>query len=297
MARGAANQRRIALSWRTHGDSNAERGPRAGLYSAQDHETCMNPTVPSQKRKGIALRAWIFRLTFAAMLLALSIWGITLCQEIFRVPIGPGSLPSDSSFASLGAWATWILFFGPVAAIGLVMTWSTLRKEGAFDRLASWLSGRLGRSDGSLASTDQAGAHVPGDGTHHPRGPENLSSDTVERLTRTATRTAVVLGALAGTSLLSIGIFGLICLRISGLYSGSSIYLALITGRLTITLALLSGMSVLLGLAILQRTFRADRNSWLLPLRVFTYMALKRRQTEQNARRTRPHPSDTKPLP
>lgn len=186
---------------------------------------------------------------------------------------------------------TWILFFGPVAAAGVVMVWSTLRKMGTLDQFASWLSERVGRSDRSLVNNKQQGALVSGGEADDPRGLENLSAEAVEKLQRTAGRAAIILGGLAGSSLLGIGIFGLISLLFfSQPYSGSSVYFALATSRLTISFAVFSGMSVLLGLAILQRTFRKENSSWLLPLRVFTYTILRHRQAGRRAKSPKDSP-------
>jgi hypothetical protein len=253
----------------------------------------MNSAVPRNPTKENASRAWIFRLALGGTLIGLSIWGMALCKQLFRAFVGPGSLPTDANFANLGAWVAWILFFGPVAAAGVVTVWSTLRKMGALDQFASWLSERAGRSDESLGSNKQQGAFVSGGDTADPRGLENLSPETVERLQRTAGRTAVFLGGLAGAGLLGIGIFGLVSLLFfSQPYSGSSVSFALAASRLTIHFAVFSGMSVLLGLAILQRTFRKENSSWLLPLRVFTYTILKNRQPDRRPKSPKDSPSE-----
>jgi hypothetical protein len=160
------------------------------------------------------------------------------------------------------------------------MVSSTLRSRmNALDQGAIWLSDALL----IIVRRSEVG---------DPNGLENLSAKTVERLQHIAVRAAAILSGLAGTFLLGIGIFGLAhFLFFSQPYSGSSVYAALATGRVAIAFALLSGILVLLGAAVLQRTFRKENSSWLLPLRVFTYMILSRRQAGGRAGQ---HPPDTK---
>jgi hypothetical protein len=245
----------------------------------------MNLSIPPHEQKGNASNALIFRLVLGAVFVCLSVGGISLCRDIFRTSTGPGSVPGDSSFANLGAWAAWALFFAPLAIGGVALVWSTLRKMGALDRLGFWLEDRAGRPDAVLSKANQSS------------GLESLSTETVERLQRTAARAATILGALAGAFLLCIGIVGLVSLFLfSRPPAGSPVYLPLGTGRITFTFALFSGMLVFLGFAILQRTFRRDNNGWLLPLRVFTYIIVRRRvgerpgHTEQHQPGTKPHP-------
>jgi hypothetical protein len=257
----------------------------------------MNVPIPSHKKKESPWRAGILRLAIGAMLIVVSIWGISLCRGIFRVYVGPGSLPGDSLFASLGAWATWGLFFAPLGIGGAALVWSTLRKMGPLNHFASWLGDRAGHPDSYLTKSSQWGGVARGSESGDPHGLESLSAETVERLQRSATRAATILGALAGSSLLGFGIFGLgYLLLFSGPSAGSSIYVPLATGRVTIFFAVFSGMLVFVGITILQQTFRRENSSWLLPLRLFTYLIVKRRAAER-ASRTGPHLTNTKQHP
>jgi hypothetical protein len=261
----------------------------------------MNPAVPKRETNRNASRREIVRLTFGGTLIGLSIWGMVLCSEVFRVSLGPGSSPMDSDFANLGARVSWILFFGPVAAAGIVTVWSTLRKMGALEQFASWLSAFAGGSGGlSEGHAPHAGV-VSAGRTDLPHGLENLNAETVKRLQRTALRTAVVLGGLAGASSLGLGIFGLVYLLcIAKPYAGSSVYESWATGRLTIAFAVFSGISVLVGVTILLRTFRKENNAWLLPLQLFTYTVLRQGQTGRGAGgagRAQPHRPNRKPHP
>jgi hypothetical protein len=245
----------------------------------------MNTVIPPRESKGNASSAWIFRLALGALLIGVSVWGIALCRQIFRGSIGPGSVPGDSNFVNLGAWASWALFFGPPAVAGVAIVWSTLRKMGALEHFVFWLSERAGRHDAFLSKANQSS------------GLENLSTETVARLQRAATRAATILGALIGASLLGIGIVGWVSLFFfSRPHAGSSVYLPLATGRITITFALFSGLLVFLGFTILRRTFRRDNNGWLLPLRLFTSIIVRRRAGERTGH-TEQHPSVTKQHP
>jgi hypothetical protein len=258
----------------------------------------MNTAIPPHEKKGNTSRAWIFRLALGAVLIGVSVRGISLCREFFRVWIGPDSLPSDSSFVNLGTLAAWALFFGPLAVAGVVMVWSTLRKMGALDQFAYWLGEREARPDASLVNASGNGGIVPGSTAADAPGLESLSAETVERLQRTATRAATVLGGLVGALLLGIGIFGLIFLLFFPRTSpGGSIYVPVATGRLTISFAVFFGMLVFLAFTILRHTFRRENSGWLLPLRVFTYMIVRRRQAVARAIRPGQHLPDTKQHP
>jgi hypothetical protein len=236
----------------------------------------MNTAIAPRKKKGNASSALIFRLALGAGLIVLSVWGIVLCHGIFRGSIGPGALPSDSSFVNLAAWAAWAVFFCPLAIAGVTTIWSTLRKMGTLDY----------------------GGVVSGSETRDQHGVESLSTGTVERLQRAASRAATILSLVAGTFLLGVGIFGLsYLLFFSQPYSSNSVYANLAAGRLEFYFALLSGVLVLAGLAILQRTFHNETGGWLLPLRVFTYLVLRRSRAAQPAGPAPQHPPDTKQHP
>lgn len=256
----------------------------------------MNLIVTNPVRVEKARRGWISRLLIGSGLLAVSVWGIGICHESFQTSLGPAQSPADPGFVSLGAWAAWFVFFGPVAAAGLLTVWFTLRKTGAMEEMAVWLAKRAGPSGGLLASNNQFEARSPRNGIDDPHGLKSLSDEQVEQLKLKATRAAFLLGMFAGISLLGIGVVGLVFLSsLSQPYSGSAPYVPLGTGRLTINLAVLSGMSLLLGLAVLRQTFRKENKAWMLPLRVFTYTLLRRQRASQNAQST-PRPPDTKRL-
>lgn len=255
----------------------------------------MYPIVPKPVRAKKTSRSWIYGLLIGSGLLALSIWGIAVCRETFQTFLGPTQSPADSGFVSLGAWTAWILFFGPVAATGLLTILFTLRKAGVLEATAVWLEKLIGQSGGLQA--DKFEARSPRNEDNDPHGLESLSAEKVEQLKLRATRVAFFLGVFAGLSLLVIGVIGLVCLSsISRPYAGSTPAMGFGTVRFTITFAVLSGMSLLLGLVILQRTFRKENSAWMLPLRVFTYTVLRRERVSQRARST-PPASDTKLFP
>jgi hypothetical protein len=254
-------------------------------------------TSPPHEKKANASSAWIFHLSLGAVLIGVSAWGIAPCRQIFSVFVGPGTLPQDSSFANLGAGAAWALFFGPLAVAGAAMVWSTLRKRSGLDHFASWLGDRAEQPDIYLAKSSPWGGVARGNGSGDPHGLESLSAETVERLKRSAARAATILGVLAAAFLLGIGIFGLgYLLLFSGPSASSSIYVPLGTGRVTISFAVFCGILVFVGITILQQTFRRENSSWLLPLRLFTYLIVKRRACDL-ANRTGRHLTNTKHPP
>jgi hypothetical protein len=94
-----------------------------------------------------------------------------------------------------------------------------------------------------------------------------------------------------------VGIFGLGYLLISSrAVASNSIYEHFAMGRAMTAVAMFSGIMVLLGITILQQTFRRDNSGWLLPLRMFTYIVLRRRASER-AGLTGQRQSATKQLP
>jgi hypothetical protein len=253
----------------------------------------MSPALTTQQRSKSVRRAWVLRLAFGGALIGLSIWGMPLCRGLFRNSLGPGSLPTDASFTILAASIAWLLFFGPLAAAGVVIAWSTLRKMGAFDSATSWLYMRTGSSNGLSANYPHPGDMISINQLNPPSGLENLSAESITRLHRIGTRTAVTLGGLAGTFLLGIGVFGLVSLLFF-LHptSNASVYSGLLTARMVIYFGVASGISVLLGLTILQRTFGRENTGWLLPLRVFTRLILQHRQPDPRAKSANRPPSE-----
>jgi hypothetical protein len=255
---------------------------RGSILRVGPLEHRMNSAIPPRAKNRNGPSAWLFRLALGAIFVGVSVWGIALCHEIFRSSVRPESLPGDSGFASLAAWAAWALFFAPLAVGGMALVWSGLRKMGALDRFAFWLEERTGRPNALVADPTQFGGSVRG-GTHDdPHGLESLNTETVQRLQRTAGRVATILGGLVGAFLLGVGVFGLAYLLISSRAdAGNSIYNHFAVGRAMTAFALSSGMMVLLGFTILQKTYRRDNSGWLFPLRVFTYIILRRQASER----------------
>jgi hypothetical protein len=256
----------------------------------------MNPVVCKLESIKKVPRGWIYRLLIGSGLLAISAWGIGACRETFQTFLGPTQSPADPGFVNVAAWTAWSLFFGPVAAAGFLTILFTLRKMGALEKIAVLLEKLSGRSDGLQVGNNQFEARGPRNENYDLHGLESLSAEQVEQLKVKATRAAFLLGLVAGVSLLGIGVVGLVCLSsLSQPYSGSAPYVPLGTGRLTINLAVLSGISLLLGLFVLQRTLRKENSAWMLPLRMFTHTVLRREKVSRRARST-PHPPDTKLL-
>lgn len=231
----------------------------------------MSRVLPTRKDKGEASTGWIWRMMLGIGLIGLSIWGIGLCQGIFRTYVGPDLSPADASFAKLAAGAAWFVFFGPIAVAGLAMLWLTLRRLGALDRLEAWREEKAApvyglRSGGML----NVSGVFRGKENLHDRL-ECLGDERVAQVTQRADRVAMLLGFSAGTLLVVTGIFGLIFLSSHA-----------------VALAISSGISILAGLTVFQRTLSKENNSWLLPLRLFTHLVLKRHRLSADGHKNRP---------
>ena len=220
-----------------------------------------------------ASRGWVWRTMFGLALIGLSLWGIALCQQLFRTYIvGPGPTSVDTSFAKLGGWVAWFVFFGPIGAAGLIVLLSMLRKIGGLDRLGAfcekWIPQEI-TSGGRLPGwRNFRGEEAPHDGL------ESLGDDQVAQLTRRGHQIALLLGLFAGAFFVLLGVFGLMLAKVSAF-------------RLTIDFAILSGISILAGLAILQRTLRKEDNAWLLPLKLFTLRVLRLHSLSEVSHKTR----------
>jgi hypothetical protein len=232
----------------------------------------MSSVLPSRKHKGKASTGWIWRMVLGMGLIELSLWGIALCQRIFRTFVGPNVSPADTSFATLASGAAWFVFFGPIAAPGLAMLWFALRKLGPLDRLAAL------REDGAAEVRElRAGGKPPSSRVFRTEetsydGLESLSDEEVARLKKRAYRAAILLGLFAGTFFVIIGVFGLIVASF----------------RVTVTFAISSGVSILAGLTVLQRTLRKENNAWLFPLKLFTHLVFRRHFLSLDDRKSRP---------
>lgn len=202
-----------------------------------------HPILSKRAPKGNAFNA-LCRTIFGVSLTGLSFWGIHLCQELFRTFIGSTPSPVEANCAKLAGWATWFVFFGPIAVAGLAILWSVLLK----------LNSSIGLSVLGQRSTSQLCS------LHSEKslqdGLERLRDEEVRYLTKRANQIAFMLGVCAGVFFLLVGVFGLI------LASWPSL-------TVTTYSAMLSGISFLTGAFILQRTFRKEDDSWLLPLKMF----------------------------
>lgn len=212
---------------------------------------------------------------FGLALIGLNLWGIALCQQLFRTyMVGPGPTSLDTSFAKLAGWVAWVVFFGPIGAAGLVMFSSALDKAGALDRLRDFREERIAQEMATCVKPQDSSTFCSEEALHD--GLKSLGDEKVAQLTRRAHQIAVLLGLLAGAFFVLLGVFGLMLAKVSTL-------------RLTIDLAISSGISILAGLAILQRTFRKENNAWLLPLKLFTLRVLRLHSAENHKTRRSDH--------
>lgn len=209
-------------------------------------------------------------------LLAFSLRGIAICQGIFVTFINPNPSPTETSLVKLAAAVAWFLFFGPIMLAGFAALWFALRRLGVLDWLAAWREERVGRDYAQrLGGKPNDSTIFASEGTSYDRL-ETLSAGEVERLTKRGRRIAVLLGLSAGAFLILVGVFGLALMSSSPLrFSG------------TISFAMASGICILVGLALLQRTFRKENNSWLLPLKLFTHLVLRKGRLRPDDYKTR----------
>lgn len=211
---------------------------------------------------------------FGLAMIGLNLWGIALCQQLFRTyMVGPGPTSLDTSFAKLAGWVAWLVFFGPIGAAGLVMFASALDKAGTLDRLRDFREERIAQEISTGAKPQDSSTFRSEEALHD--GLESLGDEEVAQLTKRGHQTAIVLGFFAGVFFVLLGTFGL-------WFAAQNMPV-----RLTIDIAILSGISILAGLAILQRTFRRENNAWLLPLKLFTRRVLRLHSLSADSHKTR----------
>lgn len=234
----------------------------------------MNLEQLTTKGKRDASVGWAWRMMFGLGLMGLSLWGTALCQQLFRAYIaGPGPTALETSSARLGAWVAWFLFFGPIGAAGVIVFWSSLGKLGVLDRLRALGEEPAAHEISSGVKPQDSRAFRTEEALHD--GLESLSDEKAAQLTKRGQQTAIVLGLFAGAFFVLLGVFGL-------WFATQNMPV-----RLTIDIGILSGICILAGLAILQRTFRKENNAWLLPLKLFTLRVLRLHSLSADSRRIR----------
>lgn len=236
----------------------------------------MGIVLTTERRERGASKGWIWRMILGVGLIGFSLRGIAICQRIFGTFIGPNPSPTETSLAKLAAAAGWFLFFGPMTLAGLAVLWSALRRLGALDRLAAWREERVAQDYALRPGGKPNDSSIFAGEESAPDRLETLSDGEVARLTERGQRIALLLGLSAGTFLVLIGVFGLALLSSSPLrYSA------------TISLATASGICILVGLIVLQRTVRKENNAWLLPLTLLTHFVLRKGRLSSGDHKTR----------
>jgi len=236
----------------------------------------MGPVLTTRKDERGISTGWIWRMILGVGLIGFSLWGIPICQGIFQTFLWPNPSPTEISFAKLAAEVAWFVIFGPVAAAGLAVLWFTLCKLGALNPFKISREERTALVYELHSGGELQNPRVPLNQDDFHVGLERLSEEEVARLSKRVHQIAILLGLFAGTFLIVIGVFGLIFV------SSPSAPL-----RVTIEFAISSGISILGGLAVLRRTLRKENNAWLLPLRVFTDLVLRRLSLSADHDKTR----------
>lgn len=236
----------------------------------------MSLVATTKSRESSASTGWSWRMILGVGLIGFSLRGITICQGIFKTFIDPNPSPAETSLGKLAAAVAWFLFFGPIMLAGFAAIWFALRRLGTLDWLAAWREERVARDYAQGPGSRPNNASVYGSEESSYDRLETLSAEEVERLTQRGRRIAVLLGLSAGAFLVLVGLFGLTLLSSSPLrFSG------------TISFAEASGICILVGLALLQRTFRKENNAWLLPLKLFTHLVLRKGRLSADDDKTR----------
>lgn len=231
-------------------------------------------TTKSRERGASAGCSW--RVILGLVLIAFSLRGITICQVIFKTFIDSNPSPTETSLARLAAAVAWFLFFGPIMLAGFAALWSALRRLGAQDWFAAWREERFARDYAPGPGGKANDSMVFASEKTSSERLEAISTREVERLTKRGDRIAVLLGLSAGAFLILVGVFGLALISSSPLrYSA------------TISFSIASAFCILVGLALLQRTFHRENNAWLLPLKLFTHLALRKGRFSANDYKTR----------
>lgn len=208
-------------------------------------------------------------------LVGLSLWGITLCQQLFQTFIaGPGPTTFDTSFAALAGWVAWFLFFGPIGVVGLIVFLSALAKLGARERLGAFWEKWIAQKKPSGGKTQDSRGFRSEEALHD--GLESLGDEEVAQLTKRGRRTAILLGLFAGVFFVLLGVFGLI------------FAIQPMAVRLSVDFAISSCISILVGLLILWRNFRKENNAWLIPLKLFTLRVLRLHSVSADRKTRRP---------
>ena len=222
---------------------------------------------------------WIWRMIAGLGLVGLSLWGIALCQQLLRTFIaGPGPTALDTSFAALAGWAAWFVFFGPIGVTGVIVCLSALGKLGARERLGAFRGKWIATEEPSGGRSQDSRGFRSEEALHDSL--ESLGDEEVAQLTKRGHQAAVLLGLFAGAFFVLLGVFGLI-------FAAQPMAV-----RLSIDFAISSCISILAGLVILQRTFRKENNTWLVPLKLFTLRVLRLRSLSADHHKTRPPEQD-----
>lgn len=234
----------------------------------------MSPVRPISEDTRNASKGWVWRMMFGLALIGVSFWGIALCQRLFRTFIvGPSPTVLETTFAALAAWVAWFLFFGPIGAAGLIVLLSAAHRLRALDRLRAFCEERIAQEIPS-GGKPQGSRTLRGEEALHD-GLESLSDEEVAQLKKRGHQAAILLGFFAGVFVVLLGVFGL-------WFATEAMPV-----RLTIDTAVASGICILAGLVILQRTIRKENNAWLLPLKLFTLRVLRLHSLSVESRRIR----------
>jgi hypothetical protein len=208
-------------------------------------------------------------------MLAISIWGFKVADEVGRPLSGPADPAAafQHHAAPLEFWATWLVLFFPIALLGLWILKATLRGSAVH----RWLHELMGREG------PEKRPHTPAVAVQHASPASaslvrqsdpltDMPEDVREAILNRATTTAQVLGLFSGSVLVLLGVAGVVTGVVAGFFpSESSGGYSLGTLRLVATWVVASGLALLIGTKILRSTLAGtgEKPGWLFPLRLF----------------------------
>jgi len=205
--------------------------------------------------------AGIISFLFGGGMLAVAIWGIWASRTISR---SYGSMP-------MVALLTYLVLFAPFSLIGTLVLWAGWNKA-----TSNWPRRALRQLLDALGGLFSA---------QPQHSLEPLDERTRERLDAAGANFAKMLGVLAGTVLIALGIVGLVteAVEVYGSPPHSGRYYFSAT-RLTMVFLIGCGLAIVAGAIILRDMFRKADSSWLIPLKIFTSVVSARVASDQARR-------------
>jgi len=219
----------------------------------------------------VALMPWI-GMVIGAGLVGVSIWGLRFCGSMVRSV----AVASASDANRLAQTLSWLVFFAPIALVGVYFLGSNLR--------TIWTSAAAGRTPAradAVILPPQTGCSDHQYLEHAGACQRPLDDATVRRLDKLGERTATILNVGAGLFLVTAGLCGFLA---AWIFTHHPIRGQTYSFGIPIRFLLLCGFLVFAGSAILRDAFKKADTAWLIPLKIFTLHVSRRAEAEAMAR-------------